>query len=479
MAQNDWEAIIGLEIHLQLNTRTKLFSGAPNRFGDEPNQNLSELCTGQPGALPILNREAVSKAVLLGCALDSSISPISSFDRKSYFYPDSPRGFQITQFYHPILKGGSLVCQVGDEIKTFQIHHAHLEDDAGMLRHFTQFAGVDFNRAGVPLIEVVSEPCMRSAEEASAYASSLKTLLEYLDICEGNMEEGHLRMDVNVSVRKKGENGLRPKVEIKNMNSFHNMELAIRSEQARQIALYESGGGVVGGTYRFDLEKGETVLMRAKESADDYRYFPEPDLPPIVLRKEEIEAIRSKLPELPHAKLKRYNISLGLPFASAQQLCETKELAHYFEEGLKTTRHGAQLANWMLAEFAGRLAKNGTDLLRSGPPARHIAELVNLIEAGTITGKIAKAVADEMVLAPATPPQAIIDANPDYKPLGDENALLAIIHQVLAQQPESVSDYRAGKQKAFEFLIGQVMKASRGKADPVLTRNLLREQLEK
>lgn len=284
-----WEAVIGLEIHVQLNTKSKLFSPAPNHFGDEPNVNITEICTGQPGSLPVLNEEAVRKAVQFGLAVGATITNFSTFDRKSYFYPDSPRNFQITQFEHPIIKGGSITAEVEGKTMTFEISHAHLEDDAGMLKHFSQFAGVDYNRAGVPLIEIVSQPCMHSAKEASSYAKAIKAIFQYLDASDCNMEEGSLRFDANVSVRHQGEKKLRDKVEIKNMNSFAFLELAIDSEIKRQIDLYTQNKDIEPGTYRWDQERKKTILMRKKEMAADYRYFPEPDLVPIVLTDETIQ----------------------------------------------------------------------------------------------------------------------------------------------------------------------------------------------
>ena len=306
----DWQPVIGLEIHAQLNTNSKLFSSAANHFGDEPNTNISTVCTGQPGALPVLNKKAVHKAVLFGCAVNSEISLSSQFDRKSYFYPDSPRNFQITQFYKPILIGGTIVADVGGSLKHFSINRSHLEDDAGTLKHFSTFTGVDYNRAGVALIEIVSDPCMHTPKEAVAYSMAIKAILEYLDVSDCNMDEGSFRIDCNISVRRKNEQILRTKIEIKNLNSFNNMEMALESEIRRQIREYtlhpqkDFYEVISQGTYRFDPEKKETILMREKEDADDYRYFPEPDLPPILLKEEEIQAIKANLPELPY---QRYN----------------------------------------------------------------------------------------------------------------------------------------------------------------------------
>ncbi len=480
----NWEPIIGLEIHVQLNTKSKIFSSAPNRFGDEPNTNIGVVDTGQPGSLPILNKEAVRKAVQFGCAIRAHIAPFSKFDRKSYFYPDSPRNFQITQFEQPIIIGGSVVAEVGDQTKHFAIHHAHLEDDAGMLKHFSTFAGVDYNRAGVALLEIVSEPCMHSPKEASAYAMAIKAIMEYLDASDCNMEEGSLRIDVNVSVRPKGDPKLRKKVEVKNLNSFNYMEMAIESEIRRQIRLYsakphEDPATVIGsGTYRFDVDKKETILMREKEAAEDYRYFPEPDLPPIVLSEAYIESVRASLPELPQERFKRYVSELLLPVGSATILINEKPLANYFEEALKIGGSPKNVCNWITVEFTGRFKDTGKTLLDSGIQAEHIGKLVHMIEKGTITGKIAKSVADEMFASPGKDPEKIVQENPDFQPMQDTSSIEPLVDQVLEANPQSVADFKAGKGRAFDFLIGQVMKLCKGKASPAIVNELLTKKLK-
>lgn len=474
----NWEAVIGLEIHVQLNTRSKLFSPAPNHFGDEPNVNISEICTGQPGSLPVLNEEAVKKAVQFGLAVGSTISKISTFDRKSYFYPDSPRNFQITQFEHPIIKGGSISTEVEGKTMTFEISHAHLEDDAGMLKHFSQFAGVDYNRAGVPLIEIVSMPCMHSPKEASSYAKAIKAIFQYLDASDCNMEEGSIRFDANVSVRHKGEKKLRDKVEIKNMNSFAFLELAIESEIKRQIDLYTHNKDIEPGTYRWDQERKKTILMRKKEMAADYRYFPEPDLVPVVLADETIQKIKRELPELPQARLEKYLKVYGLSTDLSGVLILEKPLSDYFEEAYKLCKNARNLANWIVVEFTGRLKEGGQNLLSLGIPPSHVAKLVNMIDEGKITGRIAKSVADDMVKNPGIDPAQIVEKNPDYKPLEDQSLVQSIVAEVLKQNPESIADYKAGKTKAFAFLVGQVMKLTRGKADPALVNDLLHKSLD-
>lgn len=480
----DWEPVIGLEIHVQLNTKSKLFSPAPNHFGDEPNANISAVCTGQPGSLPVLNKEAVRKAVQFGCAIKARVAHFSKFDRKSYFYPDSPRNFQITQFDQPIILGGIVTADIEGTAKHFAVNRAHLEDDAGMLKHFTNFAGVDYNRAGVPLLEIVSEPCMHSPKDAVAYAMAVKAIMEYLDASDCNMEEGSLRIDVNVSVRRKDENKLRPKVEIKNLNSFQHMAMAIETSTRDQIRAYslqphEDPTKVIEkGTYRFDPEKNELTLMRMKEEAADYRYFPEPDLVPLVLTDAYIEEIRASLPELPHDRCKRYISELGLPKASAITLINDRPLCLYFEEALTTCPHAKTLSNWLISEFTGRLKDTGRTLQQVGIPASHVATLVNMIEKGTITGKIAKSVADDMLAAPGKDPAQIVKDNPDYQPVSDTSSIEPMVDQVLKENAQSVLDYKAGKGRAFDFLVGQVMKLCRGKASPAVVNELLKKKIQ-
>lgn len=476
---DEWEPVIGLELHVQLNTRSKLFSPEPNRFGDEPNVNIGYFDTGQPGSLPVLNREAIRKAVNFGLAIGAKIHQTSLFDRKSYFYPDCPLNYQITQFYHPIIEGGSVTTDINGKSTTFTIEHAHLENDAGKLLHFNDFAGVDFNRSGAPLIEIVSDPCMRSPKEASTYGQAIRAIMQYIDASECNMQEGHLRMDVNVSVRKKGETKLRQKTEIKNMNSFFNMELAIEAEIVRQIDFYLANpdAQMESGTYRFDLETRRTILMRKKESADDYRYFPEPDLPPLVIPQSLIDECRQELPELPRDKFHRYVNTHSLSEYSAQLLVNDKHLCDEFEEGLRACKNPKSFCNWLTVEFIGRIKDTGKSLTEYGIKISHIAELVNLIEEGTITGKIAKKVADKMIENPGTSPTTIVASNPDYKPMTDLSAVEEIVNRIVAENPQSIEDYKNGKDKAFQYLVGQVMKETRGKAPPEQVRDLIKKKI--
>ncbi len=475
----NWEPVIGLEIHVQLLTRTKLFSSAPNRFGAEPNTLITEVDTGQPGALPTLNKEAIRLATQFGLAIHAEIALVSSFDRKSYFYPDSPRNFQITQFHQPLIRGGTVTCDVEGHTRHFAVHHAHVEDDTGMLKHFSSFAGIDYNRAGAALIEIVSEPVFRTPKEAVAYAMAIRAIMQYLNASDCNMEEGSLRIDANVSVRLKGEKILRPKIEIKNMNSFHNMELALEVEIRRQIRAYslrphDPQDDVIGkGTYRFDPAQKETILMRRKEEAQDYRYFPEPDLPPVVLTEQYIEALRAALPELPHQRYLRYIADFKLPPASASLLVSDKFLSDYFEEALAYCSRPTALCNWLISEFSGRLKEKGLTLQQSGLKSSNIGKLVKMIDEGTITGKMAKLVADEMLADPERDSEEIVRNNPAYRPMEDTAALEAIVIQVVKNNPESIADYKTGRTKALGFLVGQVMQKTEGKASPALVNELI------
>ena len=479
----DWQPVIGLEIHTQLNTKTKLFSRAPNHFGDEPNTNIGIPDTGQPGSLPVLNKDAVEKAIMFGCAIDAEVALVSPFDRKSYFYPDNPRNFQITQFDHPIIKGGKVIADIDGKTKTFDIEHAHIEDDTGMLKHFSSFAGVDYNRAGTPLIEIVSKPCMHSPKEASGYAIAIKAILEYLGISDCNMEEGSLRMDVNVSVRPKNTSDLRPKIEIKNLNSFTFVEWAIEAEIRRQIHAYTAkpigdfAEIVNPGTYRFDPISKTTIPMRIKESAADYRYFPEPDLPPIVLTKDYIEKIRQSLPELPHERYKRYIEKLDLTPYSASVLISDKNLSDHFEAGLSITSNAKALCNWITVEFLGRAKEQNKALSDLNVSPEYIAELVALIDNGTITGKIAKLVASDMIKDPSQHPKDIIDANPDYKPMSDTGELEKIVDDIIASNPDGVAHYKERPDRALKFFMGQVMKETKGKADPAIAKDIILKKL--
>ncbi|WP_348663844.1 Asp-tRNA(Asn)/Glu-tRNA(Gln) amidotransferase subunit GatB [Chlamydia vaughanii] len=482
---SDWESVIGLEVHVELNTASKLFSGARNRFGDEPNTNISTVCTGLPGSLPVLNKEAVRKAILFGCAVQGEVALLSRFDRKSYFYPDSPRNFQITQFEHPIVRGGHVKAIVQGEERYFELAQAHIEDDAGMLKHFGEFAGVDYNRAGVPLIEIVSKPCMFCSEDAVAYATALVSLLDYIGISDCNMEEGSVRFDVNISVRPKGSDELRNKVEIKNMNSFAFMAQALEAEKCRQVDEYLSNPSkdpktvIPGATYRWDPEKKKTILMRLKERAEDYKYFIEPDLPVLQLTEAYIDEIRTTLPELPYDKYHRYLHTYAIAEDIAAILISDKHVANFFEVATTHCKNYRALSNWVTVEFAGRCKNLGKKLAFSGILPESVAQLVNFIDTGVITGKIAKDIADIMMESPSKSPEDILKENPEMLPMTDESALLSIIHEVVGSNPQSIADYKSGKTKALGFLVGQIMKRTQGKAPPNRVNELLMVELEK
>lgn len=483
--RDSWEVIIGLEIHLQLNTKTKLFSSSLNQFGAEPNTNIDFVNTAQPGSMPILNQAAVDKAIALGLALGSKIATVSSFDRKSYFYPDCPRNFQITQFFHPILEGGSVKALVDGEEKTFFIDRAHLEDDAGMIRHFTDFAGVDFNRAGTPLIEIVSTPCMSSAKEAAAYAKAIKAIAEYIEVSDCQLEEGSFRIDTNVSVRPKGETAFRNKVEVKNINSFAHMEMAIEDQIQKQISAYiaepEKDPALVvkSATARFDLKTKSTSIMREKESASDYRYSIEPDLPPLHVSAEDIDAIKKELPELPHARSERYISKLGLTPYFADLLVTQKPLSDYFEKALKFTSHGQELCKWIAMEFVGRLKEADMRLETSDIPPKDVANLVNLLMDRKITGRIAKEMADIMCEHIGKSPEKILAENPHFVALDDTSQIEEMVTKVLEANPDSIEAFKNGKDRAFNFLVGQVMKESKGMASPDIVKQLLTDKLKK
>ena len=475
----EFEVVIGLEIHCQLNTKTKLFGREPNSFGQEPNTNIGFVDTGQPGTLPVINKEAVKKAVAFGLAVGGEINETSYFDRKSYFYPDCPFNYQITQFYHPIITGGQITCDVGGETKTFTIEHTHMENDAGKLVHFADFSGVDYNRSGAPLIEIVSDPCMATPREAAVYASEIASILRYTRSSDCNMQEGALRMDANISVRLKGEKELRPKAEIKNMNSFTNMELALESEIRRQIAFYRvnPNARIKTGTYRFDLEKQKTVLMRSKETADDYRYFPEPDLPPLVLEKSWIKEIKEALPELPAAKKIRFMKKVGLSEYFTDLLIADLALCDFFEAGYEHCSNPLAYCNWVVVEFLARANDSNKHVVDLGVSPKSIALLVNMIETGTITGKMAKEIADLMVKGPLKNPEEIQKGDSRFKPMKDLSALEEIIDQIIKENPDSIADYKKGKDKAFQYLVGQVMKKTKGTASPPLVRDLITKKI--
>jgi aspartyl-tRNA(Asn)/glutamyl-tRNA(Gln) amidotransferase subunit B len=477
---SDWESVIGLEIHAQLATVSKIFSGASTAFGAAPNTQACVVDLGMPGVLPVLNREAVSMAIRFGVAIDAEIGHQSVFARKNYFYPDLPKGYQISQFESPIVGKGHIFISPGEgETIKVRITRAHLEEDAGKSIHdqFPEQSGIDLNRAGTPLLEIVSEPDMRSAREAVTYARKMHSLVRYLEICDGNMQEGSFRCDANVSVRRKGEQKLGTRAEIKNINSFRYLERAINYEIERQINLIEDGGRVVQETRLYDSERNETRSMRSKEEANDYRYFPDPDLLPVTVSAEDIARIRAELPELPEQKKQRYIDELGLSDYNAELLTSNRDTAIYFETALaESPELSAQLANWILGDLAGALNKAGVEVSAAPISAKMLAQLVARIADDTISGKIAKQVFDAMWQGEGSADEVI--ATRGLKQITDSGAIETLIDDVIASNPEQVEQFRAGKEKVLGFFVGKIMQQSQGKANPGQVNALLREKLK-
>ncbi|NYT22022.1 Asp-tRNA(Asn)/Glu-tRNA(Gln) amidotransferase subunit GatB [Alcaligenaceae bacterium] len=483
----DWEIVIGLETHTQLSTESKIFSGSSTRFGAAPNTQANEVDMALPGSLPVMNRGAVERAILFGLAVDAHIAPRSIFARKNYFYPDLPKNYQISQFEIPVVQGGSIRFFVDGEEKTVRLTRAHLEEDAGKSLHenFTgphgeSSTGIDLNRAGTPLLEIVSEPEMRSAAEAVAYARALHSLVVWLGICDGNMQEGSFRVDANVSVRPRGQHEFGTRSEIKNVNSFRFLERAILYEARRQIELIEDGGTVVQETRLYDADRDETRSMRSKEDAHDYRYFPDPDLPPLVITPEWVERVRAGMPELPSQKRQRFESELGLTAYDAAQLTMERATSDYFEKlAGALPREQAKLgANWVLGELAAALNREELEIDASPIAPQRLAALIHRIIDGTISNKMARDVFTAMWAGEhGGDPDAIIEAR-GLKQISDTGAIGAMIDEVLAAHPAIVEEYRAGKQKAFNSLVGQVMKAAKGKANPQQVNELLKQKLD-
>ncbi|HEY0296569.1 MAG TPA: Asp-tRNA(Asn)/Glu-tRNA(Gln) amidotransferase subunit GatB [Bordetella sp.] len=483
----DWEIVIGLETHTQLSTDSKIFSGSSTRFGAAPNTQANVVDLALPGSLPVMNRGAAERAIRFGLAVGGAVAPRSVFARKNYFYPDLPKGYQISQYELPVVQGGSVSFFVGEEEKTVNLTRAHLEEDAGKSLH-DDFAlgngkpasGIDLNRAGTPLLEIVTEPEMRSAAEAVAYARALHSLVMWLGICDGNMQEGSFRCDANVSVRPRGQKEFGTRAEIKNVNSFRFLERAILFEAKRQIELIEDGGTVVQETRLYDSDRDETRSMRSKEDAHDYRYFPDPDLPPLVIAPEWVEQVRAAMPELPDTLRQRFAADYGLSAYDAAQLVSSRAMAGYFEETAKSLPAGqAKLAaNWVMGEVAAQLNREEKDMAGCPVPAAALAALIGRILDGTISNKIAREVFAAMWAGEhGGAPDAIIDAR-GLKQISDTGAIAAMIDEVLAANPAIVEEYRAGKQKAFNSLVGQIMKAARGKANPQQVNELLKQKLD-
>src|SRR5450830_211029 len=482
-----WEVVIGLETHTQLSTQSKIFSGSSTQFGAAPNTQASPVDLALPGVLPVLNRGAVERAIQFGLAIGATIAPRSVFARKNYFYPDLPKGYQISQFELPVVQGGkiSFVLEKDgkSEIKTLQLTRAHLEEDAGKSLHedYQGMTGIDLNRAGTPLLEIVTEPDMRSAAEAVAYAKALHSLVMWLGICDGNMQEGSFRCDANVSVRPVGQKEYGTRCEIKNLNSFRFMEDAINYEVRRQVKLIEDGGTVVQETRLYDPDKKETRSMRSKEDAQDYRYFPDPDLPPLVIEQEWIDRVKATMPELPGAMRDRFVNDYGLPEYDAAVLTQSKAMASYFEAVVTAAgkEQAKPAANWLMGDVASTLNRADTDIADAPVSAVQFALLLKRIADGTISNKIAKEVFAGMWEAKSDKDSLaddIIDAK-GLKQISDSGALEAIVEQVLAANEKSVAEFRSGKEQAINALIGQAMKATKGKANPAQLTELLRKKL--
>ncbi len=476
-----WEPVIGLEVHVQLKTQSKIFSGASNRYGAEPNTQACAVDIALPGVLPVMNVEAARLAVRFGLAIGATINQRSIFARKNYFYPDLPKGYQISQYELPIVQGGHLLINSGNGAKNVGITRAHLEEDAGKSLHedFHGMTGIDLNRAGTPLLEIVSEPDMRSAQEAVAYLKELHTLVVHLDICDGNMQEGSFRCDANVSMRPLGEKRLGTRAELKNINSFRFVERAIEHEIERQTELLEDSGQVVQETRLYDPDRDETRSMRSKEEAHDYRYFPDPDLPPLVLSDAFIDRERSGMPELPAAKRARFISQYELTENEASQLTATPETAKFFEESVASsaTHTGAKVfANWILGDVAAQLNAENRVIADSPVVPEQLAQLLDRITDKTISGKIAKDVFRDMWGGKGTADEII--QSKGLKQITDDSAIEKVIDEVLQHSPEQVEQFRNGQQKVFGYFVGQVMKATQGKANPQQVNAILKKKLD-
>lgn len=474
----EWETVIGLEIHAQLTTKSKIFSSAATTYGAAPNTQACAVDLGLPGVLPVLNREVVRMAVKFGMAIDAEIAPYSVFVRKNYFYPDLPKGYQISQMDHPIVGIGHIDIDVEESSKRIGITRAHLEEDAGKSLHeaFIGSTGIDLNRAGTPLLEIVSEPDMRSAQEAVSYMRKIHELVRYLDICDGNMQEGSFRCDANVSVRPKNHKVLGTRTELKNINSFKFVEKAITIEIERQIDLIESGGSVVQETRLYDSDKNATRSMRSKEEANDYRYFPDPDLLPVEISAELCDQVKADMPELPNAKKQRFKEQYGHHNEIANILTSSRQLADFFEVMVKLANGEVKLCtNWVCGNLLGALNKAGLDITESPVSHKRLAGLLNRIADQTISGKIAKQVFEELWHSKASADEII--ERQGLKQITDNSAIETIIDKIIADNPNQVEQYLGGKNKVFGFFVGQIMKASQGKANPSEVNKILKNKL--
>jgi aspartyl-tRNA(Asn)/glutamyl-tRNA(Gln) amidotransferase subunit B len=476
-----YEVVIGLEVHVQLATRTKIFCGCPTSFGAEPNTNVCPVCLGLPGALPVLSREAVELGIKGSMALNCQVRPVSRFARKNYFYPDLPKGYQISQYDEPLAEHGWVDIAVSGTPKRVGVTRVHMEDDAGKSLHegfrdSDRFTYVDLNRSGTPLIEIVSEPDMRSSDEAFAYVTELKQSIQFMDVSTCDMEKGHLRCDANVSVRRWGAPEFGTKVEIKNLNSFRFMKLAIDYEVARQVGVIDSGGTIEQETRLFNPDTGVTVGMRSKEQAHDYRYFPEPDLVPLRISPEWKAEIRKTMPEQPAVKRQRFVEAFGLREYDAGVLTSTRAIAEYFEVTAEVSKDPKIAANWVMGDLMGMLKAAGKEIDESPVSARHLGELVALVIKGDLTGKLAKEVLPKMFES-GEAPAAIVERE-GLKTISDSGAIEKIVDEVLAANPKQVEQYKGGKTTVIGFLVGQVMKLSRGQANPASVNELLKAKLD-
>ena len=477
----EYESVIGLEVHAQLLTKSKLFCSCATVFQADPNEQTCPVCLGMPGVLPVLNCQAVEFAIRTGLAMQGQIARVSRFARKNYFYPDLPKGYQISQYEEPLIEGGGLTIDLDGASKHIRLIRIHLEEDAGKSIHGENLADptksyVDLNRTGVPLLEIVSAPDLRSAEEAKIYLQQLKTILEYIEVCDGNMEEGSLRCDANVSLRPRGAQEFGTRTEIKNLNSFRNVQRAIEYEIERQAEVLESGGRVVQETRLFDANRGVTHPMRSKEDAHDYRYFPEPDLVPLCIDHEWIERVRQELPELPDTRRQRFATHYGLPDYDAEVLTASKALADYYEATVRLYNQPKVVSNWVMGDVMRELNRQHHSPQQAPVTPMHLAELLHLLDEGVLSGKIAKTVFEEMYRTGQSAKTIVEEQG--LVQMTDSAALEGIITTILADNASQVADYRAGKQKVFGFFVGQTMKATQGKANPALVNELLRKLLD-
>jgi aspartyl-tRNA(Asn)/glutamyl-tRNA(Gln) amidotransferase subunit B len=475
----EYEIVIGLEVHVELATKSKIYCTCTTEFGGEPNTHCCPICTGMPGVLPVLNKNVVEYAVRAGLATNCRIADFSKQDRKNYFYPDLPKAYQTSQYDLPLCIGGYIDIEVEGAKKRIGLTRIHIEEDAGKLMHDEWETGtlVDYNRCGVPLIEIVSEPDMRSAEEVKAYVENLKATLEYIEVSDCKMQEGSLRADVNLSVRPKGQKEFGTRTEMKNLNSFRGIVRAIEAETVRQIREIEAGGVIVQETRRWDDNKGISYSMRSKEEAHDYRYFPEPDLVPIVVDREWVNSIKAALPELPDARKKRYMAEFGLPEYDSGILTSSKVLAQFYEDAVGQSKNAKAVSNWIMGDLMRILKDKGMEVEDIPFPAGHLAKMVAMIDKGTISGTIAKKVFEKMFESKKDPETIVKEEG--LQVVSDEGALADVVKKIIEANPQSLADYKSGKEKAFGFLVGQAMKETKGKANPQVINKILKEELDK